>query len=184
MRTWGCLLLLLVGFIGLLLAGCGLMSEGDGGSEPSPTQIPSPTATAPPTESPIRLRLQDQYERLTEAQRAILAVWESLAAGGEVRCGEYPVVPAPSSISASGDAAYETLAALLRRAAIEAEHAVQLWQAECTNPRPVPPPDVVREGRLAASAAGDALAEAQRLLRGAGRTPTPPAMSRAAAAFA
>ena len=174
MRAWGCLLLL-AGFIGLLLAGCGLASEGNGVEEPSPTQTPPPTATVPPTESPVRLRLQNQHERLSQAQRAILTVWEGLAAGGEVRCGEVPEVPAPASISANGDAAYETLAALLRRAAIETEQSVQLWRAECTNPRPVPPPDVIREGRLAASAAGDALAEAQGLLRGAGRTPTPPA---------
>lgn len=181
MRTWGCLLLL-AGFIGSMLFGCGLASEGNGARQPSPTQTPSETATVPPTESPVRLRLQSQYERLTESQRAILSVWENLAVGGEVRCGEVPDVPAPASISANGDAAYETLAALLRRAAIETEQSVHLWQTECTNPRPVPPPGVIREGRLAASAAGDALAEAQGLLQEAERTPTPAPMGRAASA--
>ena len=45
----------------------------------------------------------------------------------------------------------------LQQAAIEIQTAVNLWQAECQNPRPQPPPDVIDRGIRAALAAGTAL---------------------------
>ncbi len=147
------------GLIGLLLAGCSRASEGD---SPHSTSTPAvtATATAPPTISPVLLRLQAQFSSLNDAQQTILAIWESLANGESVQCGDYPTVPDPSSISAEGDSRYEGQAALLRRAAIDTGQAISLWQAECSSPRSAPSPDTIREARLAASSAGDALREA------------------------
>lgn len=157
MQCWRVVVAL--GLIGVLLAGCGPASEGDA---PRSTSTPAVTATAttPPTSSPVWLRLQAQYAALNDAQQAILAVWESLANGEQVQCGGYPDVPDPASISAAGDARYEAQAALLRRAAIDTGQAVSLWQAECASARSAPSPETIREARLAASSAGDALSEA------------------------
>jgi hypothetical protein len=73
-------------------------------------------------------------------------------------------VLSPEAISAGGDPAYQPLADLLRSAASDLDHALSVWKAECANPRRMPPPDVIDEGRLAARAAGDALKEAEPLL--------------------
>lgn len=133
------------------------------------TPDPTPTATGaavPATQSPVLVELQRDYERISASQADILAIWENLAANEQVQCGEYPPVVDPASISAEDDTAYQPLADLLQQAAFDVEHAINLWQAECLNPRPVPPPDVIDEGRFAARSAGDSLREAADLLIG------------------
>jgi hypothetical protein len=109
--------------------------------------------------------LQRDYEQISEAQTQILSVWENLATNEQVQCGEYPTVLNPNDIAtdkgSGDDSDYAPLADLLRSAAIDTAHAIDLWQAECLNPRAVIPPDVINEGRLAARAAGDALREAE-----------------------
>ncbi|WP_119072503.1 hypothetical protein [Aggregatilinea lenta] len=159
MQRWR--VMIVIGLVGLLAA-CGSSSEGDG-LRATNTPAITPTPTAPPTASPIGLRLQAQYETLSAAQESILAVWESLANGETVQCGDYPAVPDPASISAAGETHYEAQAALLRRAAIDTGQAVSLWQAECSSARSAPAPETIREARLAASSAGDALSEAVQL---------------------
>ena len=78
-----------------------------------------------------------------------------------MQCGEHPTVLSPEAISAEEDSAYTLLADLLRSAAIDTAHAIDLWRAECLNSRAIIPPDVIDEGRLIAHSAGDALREAQ-----------------------
>jgi hypothetical protein len=141
-----------------ILAACG------GDSNNKKDETPPTGESAPGTLSPVILALQQDYESLHESQQAIGKIWEDLAANQDVQCGSYPDVLSPEAISAEGDAAYQPLADLLRRAAINIDHAIAVWKAECANPRRTPPPDVIDEGRLAARSAGDALREAETLL--------------------
>lgn len=151
--------------LGLALTACG---ETDTPVEPSPTPAP-PTSTVAPTTPPDLLRYQDQYERLVEANRAIAAVWDGLASGEQVQCGSYPDFPAPEAIpTATATTGDTSLAVHLQDAAIAVDEAVTLWRAECNNPRPTTPPDVIDQGRLATRTAGDALRSAASLLPTAG----------------
>jgi hypothetical protein len=130
-------------------------------------KTPSPEDLAPAaTLSPVLVDLQQDFEALRGSQQAISQIWDQLAANQEVQCGNYPDVLSPESISAAGDPANQPLADLLRSAANDLNHALSVWKAECANPRQMPPPDVIDEGRLAARAAGDALNEAEPLLAG------------------
>jgi len=156
MRTMRAILSLVI----LVLAACG----GDAASPPEATLDVTDTPPTPVTLSPVLVALQRDYERISESQTAILTVWEDLATGTQVQCGTYPEIVSLEGISAEGDATYAGLADLLRGAALDTAHAIELWQAECLNPRAVIPPDVIDEGRLAARSAGDALREAQTLL--------------------
>jgi hypothetical protein len=143
----------------LALTAC---SSGDSDGQkntPQPTGEPGSV-----TLSPVVLDLQQDYESLRVSQQTISDIWDKLAANQEVQCGSYPDVLSPDAISAQGDPAYQPLADLLRGAAIDIDHAITVWKAECANPRRVPPPDVIDEGRLAARSAGDALKEAKTLL--------------------
>jgi hypothetical protein len=70
----------------------------------------------------------------------------------------------PESITAGDTGTYEELAERLRRAAIKIESAVTLWKAECANPRAMPDPAAINEGRLAVRAAEDSLRSAAELL--------------------
>jgi hypothetical protein len=144
----------------LVLAACG--SDDDKPSTPQPDD--NGNGSAPATLAPVVVDLQQDYESLRVAQQAIGDVWEKLAADQEVQCGSYPDVLSPDAISAGDDSAYQPLADALRRAAMDIDHAVSIWKAECANPRRFPPPDVINEGRLAARSAGDALREAETLL--------------------
>jgi hypothetical protein len=150
----------ILGLMMLVLAACG-----DDGSPP-PESTPDVTETPPTTAtlSPVLVALQRDYERISASQAAILTIWEDLATDSQVQCGSYPAIISPEGISAEGDAAYTGLADLLRGAALDTAHAIELWQAECLNPRAVIPPDVIDEGRFAARSAGDTLREAQTLL--------------------
>lgn len=147
-RSWAILGLLLV-----FLAAC------ENKDSPDDFATKTPTDTQFGTLSPVYIHLQQDYERLDLAHSTITEIWEGLAAGEQVQCGEYPEVPAPEGISSEGEAAFDELAALIRRAAIETRQAVNLWQAECNNPRATPANDVISEGLLAARIAGDTLEE-------------------------
>jgi hypothetical protein len=116
--------------------------------------------------SPVLIDLQRDFEALRGSQQAISQIWDQLAANQEVQCGDYPDVLSPESISAANDPAHQPLADLLRSAANDLNHSLSVWKAECGNPRRMPPPDVIDEGRLAARTAGDALNEAEPLLAG------------------
>jgi hypothetical protein len=118
------------------------------------------------TLSPAAVHLQRDYESLRASHQKISDVWESLATGTQVRCGEYPDIMSPETISAEGDPAFEPLSALLHNAAIDIDEAINLWKAECSKPRANPSPDVIDKGRLAVRAAGDSLNQAQELLPG------------------
>lgn len=152
----------LLGLLTLALMAC------SGNSDTENTN--TPVAKTPPvlenaaTLSPVLIRLQHDYETLTAAHDAISDIWENLAANEPVRCGDNPDILSPENISRPDDVAFEPLADQLRRVAINLELALNLWKAECANPRSNPSPDVINEGRLAVRAAGDALDNAQMLL--------------------
>jgi hypothetical protein len=142
--------------LGLVLAACG----GDDSEQPTADNTPNTV----PTLSPIYVNLQRNYEQLQASHQAITGIWEGLATNEQIQCGSYPDVIAPETITAEDNASYQPLADLLRQAAIDLEQAINLWKAECTNPRTNPPPSVIDEGRLTARAAGDSLREAARWL--------------------
>jgi len=149
-----------------ILAACGGDAQDTTGGSPAPTMNDTNTIPFAATLRPAMVHLQRSYESLRESHQAITEVWESLATGKQVRCGEYPEALSPESLTAEGETALEPLAALLRRAAIEIDQAASLWKAECLKPRANPSLDVINRGRLAARAAGDALTEAEGLLTG------------------
>lgn len=142
-------LVTVIGLMGIILTACGK----DEPDTPPPT---GETATL----SSVSAHLQEDYETLLAAQQAIAAIWDGLATGKQVQCGDYPRVPNPEDISTEGDSTVEPVVETLRRAAIETEKAVNLWRAECQKSRTNPSPDIIDQGRLASRAAGDALREA------------------------
>ncbi len=145
------------GLVITLVAACGTDSK---------PPAPAPSDTAPPpsaTLSPSLVRLQRAYEMLSESQKSINAVWEGLAHGEEIQCGASLDALQPENIT-SDDSAYDPLVSTLRQAAVSINQAVDLWQAECANPRPTIPASVIDQGRLAVRAADDALKEADNLL--------------------
>lgn len=150
-----------------LLVCCALIASACGEDDAPPPTRETP-ATPPPqaisTLSPVLIDLQRDFESLQAAHRAITQIWEDLAAGEQVACGDYPAVVPPESISAGEADIYEELAERLRRAAIDIEGAVTLWKAECANPRAIPDPAAINEGRLAVRAAEDSLRSAAELL--------------------
>lgn len=145
--------------ITLLLAACG--RERNLASTATPWSQPTRPAPVFATQPPVLLDLQHDYEGLVTAHQALSAIWEELARGTAVRCGTLPQVPDPAGISAADDPAYRDLAETLRQAAIELTRSRDLWQAECSAPRPQPPPQVIQQGLLAVRAAGDALRRAE-----------------------
>jgi|GEM_PF-2536412 hypothetical protein len=153
---------LTLGLLAISLAACGEESN------PAPGVTPwlQPTRPAPAfaTQSPVLLDLQHDYEALVTAHQGLSTIWEELAHGAAVRCGTLPQVPDPAGVKASDDPTYRALAETLRQAAIELTRSRDLWQAECSTPRPQPPPQVIQEGLLAVRAAGDALRQAESLL--------------------
>lgn len=145
----------------IILAGCGTSDD----APDSDRRSPAPTTSPAPTLSQDRIDLERQHAALQAGHDAIALVWEGLATGQQVQCAPPPEIPAPENITKSGDARLAPLSELLNTAAIELRRAATLWQAECANPRPVIPPDVIDQGRLATRAAGDALRQADALLR-------------------
>lgn len=159
LRLFGCVL-------ALTLAACG---GDDAAPSPPPEIAPQETQTLPYTApfatlSPVLVGLQRDYEALSVAHDSLTRIWEGLARGEQVRCGELPFVSDPAGISDQDQSDYASLATLLRRAAIDLIRSRQLWQAECATTRPNPPSSVINEGLLAVRGAGDSLREAGPLL--------------------
>jgi hypothetical protein len=152
----------------LTLAACGSDSpHNQQRSTPAPGSSGSSggeNTLAPAAASPIAVHLQHDYESLRESHQKISDIWEGLATGKQVRCGDYPDVMSPETITSEGEATFEPLATLLHSAAIEIDQAISLWKAECAKPRANPSPDVLDRGRLGVRSAGDALNQAQKLL--------------------
>lgn len=144
------------------LSACG--SEKDASSTGLPATPAENLPDPRPTLSPTLIRLQRDYENLSEAHDTMTAIWEALANGETARCGDYPELVTPGSIRADGDAALETLASALRQAAVEMDTSLNLWRTECLKPRANPSPDVIQAGRLATRSAGDSLRAAAPLL--------------------
>jgi hypothetical protein len=156
--------LLILGIILVAQAAACDNSDTDGG-QTDPSRTPSATdSDLNATVSPVLVNLQRQYEEIRFAQKTISDIWEGLATGEQAQCGQYPDMTGPDAIIDDETGTFVELVDWLRRAAIETEKAVNLWKAECNNPRTVLPPDVIDQGRLASRAAGDALREAERLL--------------------
>jgi hypothetical protein len=146
--------------LALALVACGDDRDKDNHNE-KPENTSSPSSA---TLSPALVDLQQDYESLRESYQAISEIWDKLATNQTMQCGNDPAVLSPEAISAGDDPTYQPLADLLRRAAIDLDHSLTVWKAECINPRQNPSPDVINEGRLAAGSAGDALREAETLL--------------------
>ena len=144
---------MIVALLVMALAACGGKDTNQRTDKTPPPEDNVPAATL----SPVLVDLQQDFEALRGSQQAISQIWDQLAANQQVQCGNYPDVLSPESISAAADPAYQPLADLLRSTANDLNHALSVWKAECANPRQMPPPDVIDEGRLAARAAGDAL---------------------------
>ena len=149
---------------------CGIMIMiGAACGTDSNTPAPLPSDTAPPTQpanatlSPALIRLQRDYEMLSESQNNISAVWEGLAHGEQIQCGDSLDTLQPENITGDGST-LDPLVAALRQAAVSINQAVELWQAECTNPRATIPTSVIDQGRLAVRSADDSLREAENLL--------------------
>lgn len=151
----------------LTLTACG--SDG-ARHQPRSTPAPGPIDNSdghpsfPATVSPVAVRLQHAYESLRESHQTMSDIWEGLATGQQVRCGDYPAVISPETITSEGDASFEPLATLLHSAAIDVDQAINLWKAECAKPRANPSPDVINQGRFIVRSAGDALDQAEKLL--------------------
>ncbi|MBI5927870.1 MAG: hypothetical protein HY862_01065 [Chloroflexi bacterium] len=150
MRRIGILALL----IALMLSGCGGDKQNDDKSDATPSITPTNQALSSPTlTDDLRQQLESTYSILTEAQTQIEGVWSDLQAGQAVDCAT-SLKPQISPDALTGD---DTISLILQQAAIETQTAVNLWQAECQNPRSQPPPDVIDRGIRAALAASTAL---------------------------
>jgi hypothetical protein len=131
------------------------------------TSNSKPDATATPAsqvDEALKTRLRQDYDSLTASHQAIAEIWENLADGKLVQCGQYPEVISPETISAEDNPTYQALADSLRQTAIDLDRAVNLWKAECAKPRSEPSPEVINEGLLTVRGAGDRLREAENLL--------------------
>jgi hypothetical protein len=150
-------------FILLILTGCG-EDENNKPSDPTPEITPTTeieVTPAPTLSDAERQQLEASYSILSEAHTQIEGIWSDLQAGQSVECA----TPLNPQISPDGLAGEDVISQTLQQAAIEIETAVNLWQAECQNPRPQPPADVIDRGVRAALAAGQALEAASELLR-------------------
>lgn len=138
----------------LLLSACGDDKPNDDKSESTPANTPTMQIEATPTlTNELREQLESTYSILSEAQAQIETVWSDLQAGRTVDCA----AALNQQISPDALSSDDPISLTLQQAAIEIQTAVNLWQAECQNPRPQPPPDVIDRGIRAALAAGTAL---------------------------
>jgi len=148
----------------ILAAACERNADDRRSTPPLSATTTPPSHPAVATQPPALVHLQQDYEQLSKARRTMSDIWEGLASGKSVRCGNYPEVPSPSGITDEGDVTYSHLAATLRDAAIALNQSITLWKAECSSPRPNPSPERINEGRLSTRRAGDLLGEASQLL--------------------
>lgn len=140
----------------LMLSACGDNTSND--DKPESTPASTPTIEIEATPFPImtdaqREQLESTTSILSEAQAQIEAVWSDLQAGRAVDCAA-ELKPQISPDALTSD---DPISLTLQQAAIEIQTAVNLWQAECQNPRSQPPPNVIDRGIRAALAAGTAL---------------------------
>ncbi|MCQ3932303.1 MAG: hypothetical protein DPW16_17780 [Chloroflexi bacterium] len=150
-RIWIPALLIL-----LLLSACGDDKPTDDQSTSTPEAAPTveiEVTLFPTLTDELREQLESTYSVLSEAQAQIEKVWSDLQAGRTVECAA-ELKPQISPDALSSD---DSISLTLQQAAIEVQTAVNLWQAECQNPRPQPPPEVIDRGIRAALAAGTAL---------------------------
>jgi len=148
----------------LILTGCGGEDENNKPSNPTPEITPTTeieVTPAPTLSDTERQQLEVSYSVLSEAHTQIEGIWTDLQAGQSVEC----TTPLNPQISPDALTGADVISQTLQQAAIEIETAVNLWQAECQNPRPQPPADVIDRGVRAALAAGQALEAASELLR-------------------
>lgn len=143
-------------FLVMVLAACSSTQDKDT-SAPSATAQP-PTAT-PALSLEARLQAEEDFEQLRQLHSQMQTVWEALQRGETAQCGEGYRSLSPESLP-DGD----PLNTRLRLAAAQLLEAVQLWQAECANPRQNVPSDIIDRGVLAVRGAGDALREVELLL--------------------
>jgi hypothetical protein len=125
-------------------------------------ETPPPTheqiAPSPPPTLDLNRRLawEEALESLRQLEARLSELWETLATGGTVACGEdYPL----SDINQwGGDFPVEVH---LATAAQALNRAIELWLLECNQPRPQVPPEIIGAARLQLKAAQDALSQAE-----------------------
>ncbi len=148
--------LLLFILLALILIACGGDSEDEENAILSTLTPTAEDQSAPTLDPALRETLEFQYEALRQSQEQIETVWQDLQAGQPVSCTTIVEVNVPPEAVTGMDALF--------RAAVEIDRAVGLWEAECQNPRPHPPPEIIDQGLRAALAAGDALRDAEAIL--------------------
>jgi hypothetical protein len=140
--------LLALGMLFWLAAGCTLGGGGD--DDPAPKE-----------------KLAARHDDIQAAQSAALDLWDRVIFGEVVSCQEAIPVPEPVALSD------ETLAQHQQAGPVQTElntairairDAADLWNIECSESRERVPLSMAREGRAAALAANEPLAEAARLL--------------------
>ncbi|MBL1136894.1 MAG: hypothetical protein HND46_16430 [Chloroflexi bacterium] len=140
----------------LILSACGDEKPTDDKSKSTPETAPTveiEVTPFPTLTDELREQLESTYSVLSEVQAQIETVWSDLQAGRTVDCA----AALKQQISPDALSSDDPISLILQQAAIEVQTAVNLWQAECQNPRPQPPPDVIDRGIRAALAAGTAL---------------------------
>ena len=139
-----------------LIAGCS--SDADNPSPDTTDDTPAPTATIGLND---RLELEQELESMQAAQQQIETIWRDLQAGEQVSCAtELLRRSGPARFQQQGDSVYT----ILYQAALEIETSVQIWEQECSNPRPMPPADIINRGLTSALAAKTQLQDATQAL--------------------
>lgn len=109
---------------------------------------------------------RDLAARLAEAeadQAAALALWDRVIFGELVSCEDAIPVPEPVTLSDHDLSAHPDagpIQAALNQAIQALHNTADLWNIECNDERAYVPLDMAREGRAAALAASDPLADA------------------------
>lgn len=118
-------------------------------------------------DSPLRETLAAQLNQAQTAQAAALDLWDRLIFGETVSCQQVIPTPDPVTLTDRERADYPQADVIQTRlnAAIQSLHdSADLWNIECAEEREAVPLNLAREGRTAALAAGESLAEASALL--------------------
>jgi hypothetical protein len=147
-----------------IITGCGGDEDAPSTSAPATIHVtdtlPSTDVVSPTLEPALRLTLEPQYDELVTAQQAISEIWQNLQAGRGVACNtQLPVLPSPDVYQSDDEITNRFF-----EAAVNLQEAYRLWNTECLNPRPQPPPEIIDQGLRAALSAGDRLREAETFL--------------------